>query len=441
MVINKSFAVAAFPLLLCLVALSITPDPGLARQPPRSAEQWVATWTAAPQQLPEAQAQHFDRQQTIRLVVRATIGGQELRLRISNLYGTTPLNIGAAHVALRTAGAQIVPGTDRPLTFGNQPTASIPSGGSVLSDAVSLDVPSEADLAISLFLPDGALGTTAHVLARQTNYAATQTGDLTGANELPAPRPFRSWPFITGIDVRAATPAAAVVAFGDSLVDGDGSTTDGNQRWPNLLAHRLIAADEPLAVVNEGIIANRLLRGVAPEMRGKFGGIPGDSALDRFDRDVLTQAGVRCVIVRTGTNDLGFPGSFASLGESVSAADILAGYRQLAARAHARGLALFVTTIPPFEGAKIAPGYYSESKERVRQEVNARIRHGGGFDGFFDFDAVLRDPSDPARIDARYDSGDHLHPNDIGYRVLADSIPLPRLWPRCAARQTRGAKS
>ena len=431
--ISKSLAVAA------LLALSIPPDPGFTLGPRKPAEQWVTTWTAPPQQVPEGQAQHFDRQQTIRLIVRVAIGGQKLRLRISNLYGTTSLNIGAAHVAVRTAGAQIVPSTDRPLTFANQPTASIPGGGSLLSDPVSLDVPSEADLAISLFLPDGALGTTAHVLARQTNYAATQSGDLTGANELAAPRPFRSWPFITGIDVRSAAPAAAVVAFGDSLVDGDGSTTDANQRWPNLLAHRLIAAGEPLAVVNEGIIANRLLRGVAPEMRGKFGGIPGDSALDRFGRDVLAQSGVRCVIVRTGTNDLGFPGSFTSIGESVSAADILAGYRLLAARAHARGLALFVTTIPPFKGAKVAPSYYSESKERVRQEVNARIRQGGGFDGFFDFDAVLRDPSDPARIDARYDSGDHGHPNDIGYRALADSIPLTRLWPRCAARSARGS--
>jgi lysophospholipase L1-like esterase len=417
----------------CLLAPSIPRDASFARAPHRPVQQWVATWAAAPQEIPDDQAQHFDRAQTIRLIVHLTLGGHTLRLRISNLYGATSLHIGAAHVALRGGGAQIEAGTDRPLMFGTRRSVSIPSGESLVSDAISFDVDPEADLVVSLFLPDGAVGTTGHLLARQTNYAAAQTGDVTGVLEFPIGHSFRSWPFIVGVDVSGARPAAALVAFGDSLVDGDGSTTDANQRWPNLLAHRLIAAGEPLAVVNEGIIANRLLRGVAPEMRGKFGGIPGDAALDRFSRDVLDQAGVRCVIVRTGTNDLGFPGSFASVGESVSAADILAGYRQLAARAHARGLALFVTTIPPFEGAKVGPGYYSESKERVRQQVNARIRHGGGFEGYFDFDAVLRDPSDPARIAAQYDSGDHLHPNDLGYRALADSVPLTRLWPRCAA--------
>jgi lysophospholipase L1-like esterase len=387
----------------------------------------------APEEVPDGQAQHVDAGQTIRLVARVTLGGGQLRLKISNVYGTSRLRIGAAHVALRTSGANIDPTTDRTLTFTSRRSVSIPKGASIVSDPVSLDVPAESDVAVSLFLPAGAIATTTHVLAKQTNYAAARSGDLTAAGEFPAGRPFHSWPFVTAIEVRPPAPASAIVAFGDSLVDGDGSTSDANQRWPNLLAHRLIAAGDAVAVVNEGIIANRLLRGVAPEMRGKFGGIPGESALERFDRDVLSQAGLRCVILRTGTNDLGFPGSFASAGESVSAADILSGYRQLATRAHKHGVALFVATIPPFEAAKVGPGYYSDEKERVREQVNAAIRRGGGFDGVFDFDAIVRDPAHPERIDTRYDSGDHLHPNDVGYRALADSIPLAQLWPRCAA--------
>jgi lysophospholipase L1-like esterase len=415
---------------LALLVILASVEPGAAK--PTTA--WVATWTAAPQEVADAQAQHFDAQQTVRLITHVTLGGQTLRLRISNLYGAAPLDIGAAHVAVRTASAQVDPNSDRPLTFGGRTMIVIPPHGSALSDPVSLDVRPESDLAVSLYLPEGARGVTAHVLAKQTNYAAAKSGDLTAAADFPVGRSFHAWPFVTAVEVRAPRPSAAVVAFGDSLVDGDGSTTDSNQRWPDLLASRLLADGKPLAVVNEGIIANRLLRGVAPEMRAKFGGIPGDSALARFDRDVLSQSGVRCVIVRTGTNDLGFPGSLTPIGESESAERILDGYERLAGRAHARGISIIVTTIPPFEGANFAPSYYSPGKELVRQEVNDRLRRSKAFDGLIDFDLVLRDASRPSRIDARYDSGDHLHPNDAGYRALADSIPLSTLWPRCAVR-------
>lgn len=399
---------------------------------------WVATWTAAPQELPNGQAQHFDPQQTIRLITHVTLGGRALRFQMSNLYGATPLRIGAAHVGLRTMAARIDPSSDRPLTFGGRTAIVIPPYGSVQSDPVLLDVRPESDLAVSLYLPQGAEGVTAHVLSKQTNYVAAKFGDETAAIDFPVARTFHAWPFVTAVDVRAATPSAALVAFGDSLVDGDGSTADANHRWPNLLASRLLSNGKPLAVVNEGIIANRLLRGVAPEMREKFGGIPGDSALARFDRDVLSQAGVRCVIVRTGTNDLGFPGSLTSMAESETATRIFGGYERLAARAHANRVSIFVTTIPPFEGAAFAPGYYSPAKELVRQEVNDRIRRSRIFDGLIDFDLILRDASRPSRLDARYDSGDHLHPNDAGYRAVADATPLSMLWPRCAARQKGG---
>lgn len=404
----------------------------------RHADNWVVTWAAAPQQPPDDQAQHFTGQ-TLRLIVRTSLGGRTPRVRISNLYGSTPLRIEAAHLALRASEADIDPATDRPLLFHGKPAVLIPPHGEVLSDPVRLDLPPEADLAISLSLPSGVVGSTTHVLAKQTNYVSSQPGDRTGAAHFPVGRKLRSWPFLAAVEVRVARPAAAIVAFGDSLVDGDGSTADRNQRWPNLLAHRLLANGEPLAVVNEGIIANRLLRGIAPEMRKEFGGIPGEAGTERFERDVLAQPGVRCVIVRIGSNDLGFPGAFTPAAEAVSANDLIAGYRRLIARARQRGLFIFGTTIPPFEDATLAPGLYSGGKDAVRQQVNDWIRRGRAFDGIIDFDRMLRDPARPSRLQPRYDSGDHLHPNDEGYRALADAVPLSMLWPRCAALN-RGGK-
>jgi lysophospholipase L1-like esterase len=334
---------------------------------------------------------------------------------------------------LRTAGADIDPASDRRLTFGGRPAVTVPAHGSALSDPVALELPPEADLAVSLYLPEGAVASSTHILAKQTNYLAAEAGDLSAAARFPVGRAFRSWPFLAAVEVRAARPAAAIIAFGDSFMDGDGSTLDTNQRWPNLLAHRLLSAGRPLAVVNEGIIANRLLSGVAPEMRGQFGGIPGEAGLDRFERDVLSQRGARCVIVRIGTNDLGFPGAFTPASQQVSAAELLAGFSRLAARARARRIRMFIATIPPFEGAALGPGYYSEEKERVRRDVNERLRRGGDYDGVIDFDLALRDPSHPTRLDPRYDSGDHVHPNDAGYRAVAEAVPLSLFWPRCAA--------
>jgi lysophospholipase L1-like esterase len=394
---------------------------------------WVAIWAAAPQQPLDSKALHFAPGQTIRLIVRTTLGGGILRIRISNLYGETPLRIGGAHVALRAALADIDPASDRALRFGGQESILIPPHESVLSDPVALDLQPESDLAISLYLPDGAIASTMHALARQTNFASAQIGDMTAAAHFPVGTTFRSWPFLAAVELNSKAPAATIVAFGDSLIDGDGSTVDANQRWPNLLAHRLLASGRPLSVVNEGVIANRLLEGVAPEMRNQFGGLPGDSGIDRFRRDVLTQAGVRCVVVRIGTNDIGFPGSATPASQQVSADMLLKGYLRLEALARRQGLKTIIATIPPFEGAKVGPGYYSEAKERVRGEVNERIRSDRAFDAVVDFDRVLRDPSHPSRLNSDYDSGDHLHPNDAGYRALAEATPLSLFWPRCAS--------
>lgn len=401
------------------------------------AAHWVSTWAAAPQQLSTGGVRHFQAQ-TVRLIVRTTIGGQGLRVRIDNLYGSRPLRIGAARVALRAIGADIDPATDRPLRFHARTSFEIPAHGAALSDPVVFGLPPEADLAVSLFLPDAA-AETAHVLAKQTSYVS-RPGDWTSAARFPVDGKLGSWPFLSAVSVRAVPAAAAVIVFGDSLVDGDGSTTDRNQRWPDLLAHRLLAEGKPLAPVNEGMIANRLLRGVAPEMRAAFGGIPGEAGLERFRRDVLSQAGARCAIVRIGTNDLGFPGAFTPAAEKVAAADLIAGYRRLIALARRSGLGIFGTTIPPFENATLAPGLYSAGKEKVRIQVNDWIRQSRAFDGIIDFDRVLRDPGRPSRLQPRYDSGDHMHPNDEGYRALAEAVPLSMLWPRCAAANKGGRR-
>jgi lysophospholipase L1-like esterase len=400
---------------------------------------WVATWAAAPQHPPARLAAHFE-DQTLRLVVRTSAGGAHVRIRLSNLYGAAPLFIGAARIGLRTAGADIAPATDRPLLFHGRASVRIPPGATALSDAADLEVPRASDLAISLYLPQPTTADTMHVLALQTSYVSAQHGDLSAAASFPVEKTLHNWPFLTAVDTLGPQARGAVAAFGDSTVDGDGSTADRNQRWPDLLAHRLGAAGTRLAVVNAGLIANRLLRGTSAEMRPQFGDIAGEAAIRRLDRDALDQAGVRCVIVRIGTNDIGFPGAFTPAAERVGAADLITGYARLVARAHRRGVAVIGTTIPPFEGAALAPGFYTEAKEAVRVEVNNRLRAGHVFDGLIDMDAVLREPAHPARLLPGYDSGDHLHPNDEGYRALADAIPLPLLSARCGRNVRMPAK-
>lgn len=240
-----------------------------------------------------------------------------------------------------------------------------------------------------------------------------------------------SWPFLTGVEVEAPAGAAAIVAFGDSTVDGDGSTADLNHRLSDLLAERLQRDPKGarFAVLNEGIIGNRLLRD-SPGGSSEFGDALGESGLKRLERDVLAQPGVSVVIVRLGVNDLGLPGTLSPAKESVTAADLIAGYRKLAASAHRRGVRVIGTTIAPFENANVAPGYYTPEKEAARQEVNAWIRGSHDFDGFVDFDQLLRDSDHPSRLLPAYDRGDHLHTNDAGYAACANAIPLLMLGVR-----------
>jgi lysophospholipase L1-like esterase len=376
-------------------------------------EHWTGTWGTAPAGPPPVANLETFTDQTLRLIVHTSIGGNRVRIRVSNEFGTTPLVIGAARIGVRATGSDVAPGTDRSLTFSGNTSITIPPGAPVLSDPVDLNVPALGDLAISLYLPGTVQANTIHGTALQTNYISLP-GNFTAAATLPVQRTITSWPFLTEVDVDSA--GASIVTLGDSITDGTRSTVDTNNRWPDWLARRLQTVRDPvtgingrLGVVNRGISGNRLLTD-APNL------LAGRSILERFDRDVLATAGVRYMTLMIGINDIGNSPNT----NPIPAADLIAGYRQVIARAHAKGIAVFGATLTPFEGA----GYYSPEKEVVRAAVNNWIRSSDEFDAVIDFDLATRDPSHPTRFLPAYDSGDHLHPNDLGYQAMGNAVPL-----------------
>jgi len=382
-----------------------------AAQPAPAARHWVGTWATSPQDPDDSWARPaVFIHRTLRQIVRVSMGGDTVRVRLSNEYGSTPLVIGGARIALSAGGDSIVPGTSRPVTFGGRPAIVVSAGAPALSDPVALRVPPLADLAISLYLPDSTSATTYHPLALRTAYVSTP-GDHAGDAAMPVDTTVAHWFFLTGVSVRAPADAAAIVALGNSITDGAASTLDAVARWPNFLARRLEAArtTSQLAVLNEGISGNRLLHDSA-----------GTGALARFDRDVLRQPGVRYVVVLEGINDIGFSATAGFENEDVSADRIIAAHRQLIARAHELGLIIYGATLTSFEGAD----YYTPAGEAKRRAVNRWIRTSGEYDGVIDFDRVVRDPDHPTRFLPAYDSGDHLHPGDAGYRAMGEAIDL-----------------
>ncbi|MCK9684426.1 SGNH/GDSL hydrolase family protein [Scleromatobacter humisilvae] len=417
---TSSFAIALVGAALMLAALW----PARAR----ADEHWVGTWaTAAQPAFPGPVANDAGR--TLRLVVHVSIGGGRVRVRLSNTYGRTPLRLDAAHVARRSRGADIDPASDRALSFGGRPGVVIAPGASVTSDAVALDVPALSDLAISLHSTAPLVADTTHALAQQTSYVTRDRVDATGAAHFPPARTIDDWPFLTGVDV-AAADATAIVAFGDSWIDGDGSTPGANTRLTDALAARLQRAGGAcprVAVLNEGLIGNRLLRDSPAHRQPRspdFGSALGESGLARFDRDVLQQPGANAVIIHLGTNDLGLAAGVAPAGDLPTVDALAAGYRELAARAHRAGLRAIGTTLTPVEGVVVLPGYDTPAKEALRQGINAWIRTAGAFDAVIDFDAIVHDPAHPARLLARLASADHLHGNDTGYAAVAAAVPL-----------------
>jgi lysophospholipase L1-like esterase len=367
----------------------------------------VTTWGASPQSAAEQNATPMQfNNQTIRTIARISKGGDQVRVQLSNVFGTGPLQIGAASLARHVSGAQIDTNTNRTLLFGGQGSVSIPAGASVVSDPVFLQTPDLAELAVSVWLPNSTSARTVHSFSAQTTFISPSgMGNITEIASLPIGSTSQSRFFVTSIDVRASTATRAIVTIGDSITEGVGSTGDANRRWPDRLAERLISNNFDRTVVNEGIGGNRLLADVV-----------GPSVLSRFDRDVLTQSSVGFVVVLIGVNDLGF-------GQNVTLDGMLQGYRQLTARAHMRGLKIYLATILPYEGSF----YFNSAREVIREQINTAIRNNSlDADGFFDFESVIRNPSRPTTYLPQFDSGDHLHPNDAGYQAMANSMDLTK---------------
>ena len=374
---------------------------------------WVGTWASAPQLTEEANLPPAPglADATLRQVLHVSIGGQKLRVRFSNAYGTAALTLVSAHVARFAGGSAIHAGTGRALAFHGQPSVTIPAGALVVSDPLDLDLPPLSDLAVTVYLRGAPADVTGHPGSRTTSYL--QAGNAVAATDLPAAARVDHWYFLSGIEVRAGRSAAAVAILGDSITDGRGSTTNGNDRWPDNLARRLQAnpATREVAVLNQGIGGNRLLRdGLGPNV------------LARLDRDVLAQAGVRWLIVLEGINDIGARVRARERGEPwATAQDLIAALEQIVVRAHARGIRAYGATILPYEGAT---SYFTVDGEADRQAVNAWIRNSGVFDGVIDFDAATRDRERPSRLSPAVDGGDHLHPSAAGYRIMADAVDL-----------------
>jgi lysophospholipase L1-like esterase len=371
---------------------------------------WVGTWTAAPA---PAEGAAFGNH-TLRMIPRVSLGGNRLRVRISNACGIRSLAVGAAWVGLRGTGPALVPGSNRQLTFGGETGATIAAGALVVSDPVELAVAPLADLAVSLHLPEdlpASFGITGRY-ARQTNYVSPP-GNFAAEEVMPVGRLTDDWYFVCGVDVAAPPGTGAIVAVGDSLTDANISTHDGHHSWPAQLARRLIARPRgrPMAVMNQGLGGNRILHDIR-----------GESGLRRFDRDVLAQPGVTHAVIMLGTNDLrNRPGKRE---EEVTAPQMIAGLKQLAVRGQASGIKVIGGTLTPFENETFLPGAWNPQREAVRQAVNDWLRKTDAFHAVVDFDRALRDPDHPTRMLPIHDCGDHLHPSDHGYRAMGDAIDL-----------------
>jgi lysophospholipase L1-like esterase len=382
---------------------------------------WVSAWSASPQPIwdqdfvfpTKIPATAYD--QTIRQVVRLSLGGSRLRVVFSNEYGTLSLRIGAASVALGGDGPAIVPDTLRALTFGGAAAAIVPPGAPLVSDPVDIDAGDAAQLAISLYLPDETPLTTFHWDGKQTAYIGS--GDSTTQGTFPATDTTDARILLSG--VRVDTPNnGAVVVFGDSITDGAGAPLDADARWPDYLARRL--APRRVSVLNAGISGARLLQDKM-----------GVNASARFTRDVLAQPGTKAVILLLGINDISWPGTSFGRGQALPSADaLIAAYHQLIALAHAHNVRIVGATLTPFEGAlpeTSLDDYWHADKDALRQQVNRWIRTGGAFDATVDFDALLRDTARPSRLAASFDSGDHLHPGEQGNQAMAEGVDLDAL--------------
>lgn len=381
----------------------------------QTASHWVGSW-GAPPCLPHGPDLA---NQTIRQTLRLSVGGHAVRIRISNELGTQPLVIGSATFAKPTepTGA-ISPKSLQKLTFGGRTNVTILPGSPALSDPITVDTAALDSVTISLFITRATGPAPSHLTGIATTLLCP--GDHTADTALPNPTKETQRFFLSEVEVDSPN-ASTVVTLGDSITDGACSTVDANNRWPDLLAERLARENIHLGIVNAGISGNRVLHDV-PENRF------GPAALSRFDRDVLSVPGVKTVILLEGINDIGHPTGAALPDQKASADDIIAGYQQLIDRAHAHGLRMVGCTLTPFADT-VFPGYFSPEGESIRTAVNTWTRTPGHFDAVIDFDKIVQDPARPDHIAAEFDSGDHLHPNDKGYKRMGEAIDLKLLTP------------
>lgn len=371
----------------------------------------VGTWTAGLERSGPAFTN-----QSLRMVVHASVAGALVRVRVSNLYGTAPLSVGAVDVAVQSSNGSAVGGSHHPVTFGGSASATVTAGGDLVSDPIPMHVDADQDLLVSLYLPNATGASTFHQQASETTYLSTAGNHVADDSAANYPKTSGSWYFLAGVDVISPNAVGTVAAVGDSITDGVGSTPGTNRRWPDDLARRMNSASggTTRGVVNAGIGSNRVLTDV---------GTMNPSLLSRFGHDVLDQPNVKDVILLEGINDIG--NNAGPNGGAVTAQDLESGYQTVINQAHAQGLKIYGATILPFQGAS----YYSTYGESVRESVNDWIRSSGAFDAVIDFDSVMRSSSNPLALNSAYDSGDHLHPNDTGYQAMANAIDLHLFTP------------
>ncbi|MFI2213135.1 SGNH/GDSL hydrolase family protein [Streptomyces sp. NPDC020141] len=409
--------ISAAALLLPSSATADSGSPTAAGSGPATAG-WAGSWGTAPAPAaPDGLSREGFDNRTVRMVVHTSIGGDGLRLRLSNAYGAQPLAVGRTTVALPASGSSpaAAPGSLRPVTFdGGAAATTLPAGTEKISDPVPFPVPAGANLLVSVHLPKPTGPATWHWLAQQRSYVSGPGDHAADPAGTAFSRTETSWFFLTGVDVQGPRNRGSVVALGDSQTDGSGTTQDGNARWTDAFARRLALdpATRGLGVVNKGLGGNRVLRDGSETDRPQR----GTSALGRLDRDVIHQSGVRAAVLYEGVNDL-------QLTPRASADEVLRGLRTLAGRLRARGVHVVVGTLTPFKDSPL----WTADAERARTELNTALRASPDFDAVADFDLAVRDPADPQRVRAGFDAGDHIHLNDAGHRALADAVPTGAL--------------
>jgi lysophospholipase L1-like esterase len=382
-------------------------------------QHWVATWSTANAEVPSPAT---FKNQTIREIIHTTVGGQAVRIRLANTFGAQPVTFDSVYVGIQKNGASLVPGSNHVVTFGGSKSITIREGAEALSDPISLPVGSEQNLAVSLFASVSTGPATTHSIAFQTNYLSDAGNVASSEDASPFAKTSQSWYFLQSIDVLSSPDMkGAIVALGDSITDGVSSRPDTYERWTDVLARRLLSSQPIISVLNAGISGNRVLTN-SPCW--------GVNALARLDRDVFSQTAVRAVILFEGTNDIGQPDTpTASLPPQVvpclskiqiTSDELIAGYKQIIAQAHAHGLKIFGATILPYQGFAA----WTQPGEAKRVAVNNWIKTSGDFDGVIDFASAISDPANPQRMNPKYDSGDHLHPGPAGHEAMGNAVDL-----------------